>query len=195
MAEAEEIATRKRAADDEEEYDSDAVKRPRVESDANEAEQQPSNLPADFFSTPRPPQTEDDAEDEKPADPPPVTATKAVDPALDADWEVFQREVLNAPDLNEMFERATIAVEPQLVPVTHEGIPQQEDIQPDATSEERAAEAKRKQKAQEEKELIMDRLLDEERAQEEADMRVSVMKGRLDALKKKRAAKGKPTPS
>jgi zinc finger protein 830 len=34
----------------------------------------------------------------------------------------------------------------------------------------------------------MDRLLDEEAAQEEADMKVFVMKGRLEALKKRREA-------
>jgi len=32
----------------------------------------------------------------------------------------------------------------------------------------------------------MDRLLDEERAQEEADMKVTVMKNKLELLKKKR---------
>jgi zinc finger protein 830 len=44
----------------------------------------------------------------------------------------------------------------------------------------------RKRKAEDEKELIMDRLLEEERAQEEADAKVVLLKGRLDALKKRR---------
>jgi zinc finger protein 830 len=35
----------------------------------------------------------------------------------------------------------------------------------------------------------MDRLLDEEQAQEEADMKVSVMKARLEMLKQKRRAR------
>ena len=40
----------------------------------------------------------------------------------------------------------------------------------------------------EERELIMDRLLEEERAQEDADMRVHLMKNKLEGLKKRREA-------
>jgi zinc finger protein 830 len=40
----------------------------------------------------------------------------------------------------------------------------------------------------EERELIMDRLLEEERAQEDADMRVHLMKKKLESLKKRREA-------
>ena len=36
--------------------------------------------------------------------------------------------------------------------------------------------------------MIMDRLIEEEQAQEEADARVSVLKNKLEALKKKREA-------
>jgi len=42
------------------------------------------------------------------------------------------------------------------------------------------------QREQDEKELIMDRVLDEERAQEEADMRVERMKKKIENFKKKR---------
>ena len=49
-------------------------------------------------------------------------------------------------------------------------------------------EAKRRRKEQEERELIMDRLLEEEQAQEEADARVSVLKSKLEALKRNREA-------
>ena len=49
-------------------------------------------------------------------------------------------------------------------------------------------EARRRRKEQDERELIMDRLLEEEQAQEEADARVSVLKNKLDALRKKREA-------
>ena len=41
-------------------------------------------------------------------------------------------------------------------------------------------------KAQEEKELIMDRILDEERAQEDADEKVRAVKARLALVRKKR---------
>jgi len=46
----------------------------------------------------------------------------------------------------------------------------------------------KKLKEQDERELIMDRLLEEERAQEEADAKVMLLKSRLDALKQKRQA-------
>lgn len=47
-------------------------------------------------------------------------------------------------------------------------------------------EALRRRKAEEERELIMDRLMDEERAQEEADARVTVLKSKLETLRKQR---------
>jgi zinc finger protein 830 len=43
-------------------------------------------------------------------------------------------------------------------------------------------------KQREEKELIMDRILEEERAQEDADERVAALKARLVAVKAKRVA-------
>jgi zinc finger protein 830 len=48
---------------------------------------------------------------------------------------------------------------------------------------------KSRKRLQEERELIMDRLLDEERAQEDADAKVSALKARLQAIKLKRAAR------
>ena len=56
-------------------------------------------------------------------------------------------------------------------------------------SEEERAEVERRRKEQEEKELIMDRLVEEERAQEEADERVSALKSRLERAKAARRAK------
>jgi zinc finger protein 830 len=55
--------------------------------------------------------------------------------------------------------------------------------------EELTEEEKRRWRAQEEAELVMDRLMNEERAQEEADARVSVMKARLEAMRRQREAK------
>ena len=44
------------------------------------------------------------------------------------------------------------------------------------------------QKEQEGRELIMDRLMEEEQAQEEADARVTALKTKLEALKARREA-------
>lgn len=47
---------------------------------------------------------------------------------------------------------------------------------------------RRKRELQEERELVMDRLIEEERAQEDADAKVNALKSRLEAIKLKRAA-------
>ncbi|KAK7051089.1 hypothetical protein VNI00_005201 [Paramarasmius palmivorus] len=145
----------------------------------------PKGFPADFFSDPsRAPVFEPDEEDqdqgtEENAQPPPPKTQ------LDLEWERFQKEVVNAPDFRETYENATVAAEPVMAEVM-EGIPVTEAAaeQPEEVDEEEL----RRRKEQEERELIMDRILDEERAQEEADMKVTVMKNKLDALKKKRLA-------
>ena len=184
----------------EEEPDSMETKRRRGEDSHLESS---SGFPADFFSNPSHlplPPASDDSEDEgdnskpesKPASFPPVGSS-----VLDLEWEQFQRDVLNAPDHHDTYERATIFAEPELASETPEGFPSQQidDIPavdlPNKINEGEAA----RHKEQDERELIMDRLLDEERAQEEADMKVSVMKSRLDALKKRRAARKAKTNS
>jgi len=108
---------------------------------------------------------------------------------LDLEWEMFQRDVVNVTDDRETFDRATLAAEPELVSQTTEGIPirQTEESQME-TSNNMDDETTRRKREQDERELIMDRLLDEERAQEDADLKVSVLKNRLDALKQKRRA-------
>ncbi|RDB30965.1 hypothetical protein Hypma_000124 [Hypsizygus marmoreus] len=153
-------------------------------------------FPTDFFSDPSRaalPPASDDSEDEDamkdvvPAQPRPP----AVPPSqIDLEYERFQRELLmlNGQDKRETYERATLFAEPEIVvDQTAEGFPVEEgeDGQTEL-SQKLDEEAARKQKQQDERELIMDRLLDEERAQEEADMRVTVMKARLEALKVKR---------
>ena len=78
--------------------------------------------------------------------------------------------------------------EPELLEENVAGLPTGEPPQADIGVGEvqRSEEDSRKRKEVEEKELIMDRLFEEERAQEEADAKVELLKGRLDALKKRR---------
>ena len=166
----------------------------------------PKGLPADFFSDPsKAPVLDDGDEDEDeddasaPAQPlqPPKEKTQ-----IDLEWEQFQATVVrnNATeeDANEArqetFQRATVMAEPELVPEANEGFPPtvtdgdgapvQEEEPKEETEEE-----KQRRKEQEERELIMDRLIEEERAQEEADERVGLLKAKVEAMKRMREAK------
>ncbi|KAI0663699.1 hypothetical protein C8Q70DRAFT_1042378 [Cubamyces menziesii] len=150
-----------------------------------------SALPADFFSDPSqapPPPEEDEEDGENGAGAPSADAPQDV---LDLEWQQFQASVVNAPDLHETYERATIVAEPELAPEVPQGFPgstvagAEEPVEePEVLDEE----ALRRKKEQEERELIMDRLVEEEQAQEEADARVTQLKSKLEALKKKREA-------
>ncbi|KAJ7726056.1 hypothetical protein DFH07DRAFT_246031 [Mycena maculata] len=168
-----------------EEQDSDSD----MESKRRKLEDPSSQFPADFFSDPSraplPPQSDDEEDEDKPPAIQPVSAPAT---SMDAEWERFQRDVVNATDHRETYENATIMAEPVFASETPEGFPpQQGDGAPDQANKLEEEEARRR-KEQDERELIMDRLLDEERAQEEADMKVTVMKNRLDALMRKRNA-------
>ncbi|RPD60972.1 hypothetical protein L226DRAFT_53475 [Lentinus tigrinus ALCF2SS1-7] len=168
-------------------------------------------LPADFFSDPSmaPPPAEDD-EDEDDANGAGQGAGAPTAPAqadgkqdvLDLEWQRFQQSVLNAPDYQETYERATVAAEPVLAAEVPQGFPSASGAEgvvdgEGERHEELDEEAKRRRKEQDERELIMDRLMEEEQAQEEADARVSVLKNKLEALKRNReaarAAKAKKT--
>ncbi|KZW02875.1 hypothetical protein EXIGLDRAFT_759583 [Exidia glandulosa HHB12029] len=174
-------------------------------------EEQPGarGFPANFFSDPSRalPADDDDEQDEEEA---PATApASAPAPAseLDAEWEAFQKNVINA-DLaaesrEESFARATVAAEPELLEELPQGFPAElaarrraaqaqldEPPPPAPVPEETEAEKKRRLE-KEEKELIMDRILEEERLQEEADNKVTALKARLDLIKRQRAAKQK----
>ncbi|KAI0324321.1 hypothetical protein GY45DRAFT_1331655 [Cubamyces sp. BRFM 1775] len=189
-------------------------KRPRVESteegdeDPRDGEPRPAStgasstaparsaLPADFFSDPSqaPPPPEEDEEDIN-ADgsgAPNANATGSSQDVLDLEWQQFQASVVNAPDLQETYERATIVAEPELAPEVPQGFPGSTVAGAEEPAEEVPEvldeEALRRKKEQEERELIMDRLLEEEQAQEEADARVTQLKNKLEALKKKREA-------
>jgi zinc finger protein 830 len=152
-----------------------------------------SNLPLDFFSDPSraplPSFNDPDGEGEtgetaaltKPTD-------GGGDSSLDQEWVQFQQSVINAPDSAATYDRATIFAEPELVSDPTEGFPTHDDHGAHASPVTRVDEDERRRKDQEERELIMDRLMDEERAQEEADMKVTIMKNKLAALRKRREA-------
>ncbi|KIM84409.1 hypothetical protein PILCRDRAFT_818775 [Piloderma croceum F 1598] len=194
LREQEEKARGKRKAEEEGSWspDSEGSKRRRVDHDDDNGSPAPAQsdgmFPGDFFSDPSraplPPASDESEDDVE------VTApVKQPASELDLEWEKFQQTVLNPPDEREKYERATVFAEAELASEIPEGFPQ---LQPDDAKVEAPSkmdeEHARKQKEQDERELIMDRLLDEEVAQEEADMKVAVMKGRLEALKKKRQA-------
>ncbi|KIL67471.1 hypothetical protein M378DRAFT_101854 [Amanita muscaria Koide BX008] len=99
---------------------------------------------------------------------------------VESEYRQFQLEVLAVSDADEKYEGATVVAEPELF------------VDPDPLSGSPEAPTSREKKLDddqrrvEEREMILDRLLDEERAQEDADMRVNLMKKRLEAIKTKR---------
>ncbi|KAK0193602.1 hypothetical protein F5146DRAFT_926119 [Armillaria mellea] len=177
---------KRKSADDE---DMDVVDEPAAKK--AKSSNAPAGFPADFFSNPSlaptPTADEDGSDDEDLTEKPPAAVLQNPPSGIDEEWERFQRDVINAPEYQDTYENATVFAEPVMVSETPEGFPAQETeaVTVDSTP---LDEERRKQKEQDERELIMDRLLDEEQAQEEADMKVTVMKSRLDALKKQRAA-------
>ncbi|KAJ3997845.1 hypothetical protein F5050DRAFT_1345901 [Lentinula boryana] len=173
------------AMQEEETSSETATKKPRLVESSN-------GFPADFFSDPSRaiPLTSGDFDDEvdQPALATEVAPTTISKEPLDLEWERFQREVVNAPDYKETYENATIFAEPVMAPEVPEGFPVPEtSSEPQEPSKMEEQEARR-QKEMDERELIMDRLLEEERAQEEADMKVFAMKNKLEILRKKREA-------
>ena len=96
---------------------------------------------------------------------------------LDQEYDLFQRGFLT--DHSQTYDRATIVAEP--VPASPY-IPEF----PASTAVLTQNEGEKDTRDYEERELIMDRLLEEERAQEDADMRVHLMKNKLEGLKKRR---------
>jgi zinc finger protein 830 len=163
------------------------------------------NLPGDFISnTSRVPPP-------SPPGDPAVDSTDATDAssvkrtAVDLEWENFQQTVLGAPRREDLFERATISAAPDVSDVS-QGFPSSlGDTNLARISDRLEGEIDRERRERDEvslapipsfssslkswqKELIMDRLFDEEQAQEEADTKVVVMKGRLTALKNRRRA-------
>ncbi|KAK2463482.1 hypothetical protein APHAL10511_004568 [Amanita phalloides] len=142
-----------------------------LSSKKRKVEQQNPALPADFFSKPR---------DSSPSDHE-IAVTTAMD--LESEYERFQHEVVAPPDPLETYDYATIVAEPQLVSEDSSGFPGEPTTATPASAVEKEAEQR---KDEEERELILDRLVEEERAQEDADMRVDLMRKRLEAVKRKR---------
>ncbi|KDQ13475.1 hypothetical protein BOTBODRAFT_45173 [Botryobasidium botryosum FD-172 SS1] len=190
-----------------------ASKKRRVEGDmdvgGDEDDEPPasSGFPANFFSDPsRAPPPRAAASDDEDEDGAGIgtgaTPTQApTNTTLDAEWDAFSRTVLSAPKAPadaDAYAHATVFAEPELITAqTDDGFPSSvltKEPQPEEKVEETEDQI-RKRKEQEEKELIMDRILEEERAQEDADGRVVALKARLEYVKRKRAearaAKGK----
>lgn len=172
-------------------------KKPKVmpEDLSGSAPKHLNTFPSKFFSDPaRVPirSSNDGSSDEDEVHPIPMPPV-AIDNPVDLEWQRFQQEVLTpAPtsvdQRHEAFKRATVFAEPELLPENVQGLPSREPLGADAVVAEvpRNEEELRKRKEEDERELIMDRFLEEERAQEEADAKVVLLKGRLDALKKRR---------
>jgi len=185
---AEAEAKGKRKADDDESMPTPepADKKRRVE---------PAGFPTDFFSDPGRALSapEHDSDSDAEMDGPPATAPVTTQPLapkadVDLEYERFQRELLISDKKPEMYEAATVFAEPVLVSSANDGFPVEEA----AMTEEAPAKTEeeiRLQKQEEERELIMDRLFEEERAQEDADSRVSLMKARIEMAKKRREQK------
>ncbi|KAF8638188.1 hypothetical protein AX17_002385 [Amanita inopinata Kibby_2008] len=144
-------------------------------------EQSTTNVPIDFFSNKaRSMSTSDTEANDFDKDSLPAT--------LDVEYERFQREVLTLPDYPETYDRATIVAEPELV--SEQSLGGLPSAGPAVTethlSVERADALEVDKNETEERELILDRLLEEERSQEEADMRVGLMKKRIENVRRRR---------
>ncbi|CAL1715743.1 unnamed protein product [Somion occarium] len=177
-------AQAKRKASDEQEDQQD-LKKARLESSPPPA----TGFPTDFFSDPTkaPPLQADIFEDDESAE------HKQPD-VIDLEWQQFQQAVLNPPETHETYERATIIAEPVPNPELPTGFPPLASAAEPAPEPELDEEALRRKREQDDREIIMDRLLEEERLQEEADAKVTMLKTRLDMIKKRReAAKAKRT--
>ncbi|KAK7686139.1 hypothetical protein QCA50_010951 [Cerrena zonata] len=175
--------------DDEPLPDSLDPKRPKLDQPVS------SGFPTDFFSDPSkapPLQAEDESDQEdQSADTQPATA--ASQDVIDLEWQQFQQAMLNPPeadiDTRDTYDRATVMAEPVLNDEVPAGFPPRPDQAAEAEPEEELDEdALRKRKELDERELIMDRLLEEERLQEEADAKVSMLKNKLEMIKKRREA-------
>lgn len=197
---------KRRAVDNEEEHVTEQ-ERPKKRKLSLETSPQASiiqsagTFPSDFFSNPLKaplvPSVGEDTDEEveeaagkvEEVSPIPVIQNQPAPSAIDAEWEKFQQTVLDDTDGRDTaYERATIFVEPVLAVDVPEGFPPREVDDGQAEEEHAPAteEELRRKKEQDERELIMDRLMEEEMAQEEADAKVFLLKQRLARLRKNR---------
>ncbi|KAF8322725.1 hypothetical protein DL93DRAFT_2093294 [Clavulina sp. PMI_390] len=123
---------------------------------------------------------------------------------IDDEFAAFERAIQAASkatakqDANlAAYAKATVSAEPELIDedtIARSGFPppelsKQEQERRQQEAEEQNAIDEQRRKEEEERELIMDRLVEEERAQEDADAKVTALKARLEAIRLKRAAK------
>ena len=147
------------------------------------------SFPQDFFSDPSraPISLSEDESDEELEDSAPTQQLRPSN-EVDLEYQRFQLELVKNADPSETYDRATVFAEPVLASTDIPGFPtnagEAAPIQPVDLTEEQI----RSKREQEDRELIMDRLLEEERAQEDADMRVQLLKTKLEGLRKKREA-------
>lgn len=180
------------AARDEDEVDEHDSKKRRVDAPDSGA-----GFPANFFSDPSRavPAAGADDDDDMDTEPAAPAAAAPATSELDLEWDAFQRNVINADiaaeTREESFARATVVAEPELVEELPQGFPaelaerraaaraalEHKADDPPPPPEETEAQ-KRLRREQEDKELIMDRILEEERLQEEADNKVAALKVR-----------------
>lgn len=137
--------------------------------------------PNDFFSDPShvpviPEFPSDESNDDANDINLPETTARSTS-VLDLEYDLFQRGFLT--DHSQTYNQATIVAEPSPASPYIPGFPA-------SIAMLTQNEGKKDAKDYEERELIMDRLLEEERAQEDADMRVHLMKNKLEGLKKRR---------
>lgn len=154
---------------------------------------QSQSFPQDFFSDPSraPIPLSEGESDEEVEDGAATLATQHHPPSTEVDLEYqrFQLELLKNADPSETYDRATVVAEPVLASTDIPGFPTNADEAVSTQPVDLTEEQTRSKREQEDRELIMDRLLEEERAQEDADMRVQLLKTKLEALRKKRASK------
>jgi zinc finger protein 830 len=165
---------------------------------------------------------DDDDEDAMDQDEKGTTTTTAPKSQFDAEWDAFERDLqalsthptrqgpaATTTDSREAYARATIAAEPELVsglvglPASsgQEGGAAQGSGEVDGDGDGEGGKKtaiseseERRRKEMDERELMMDRFVEEERAQEDAYNRVALLRNRVQMLKQKRElakAKGK----
>lgn len=183
----------KRKAEEVEESEEDVVVGDNKKRKIDEGDG--GGFPDDFFSDPS----------LAPPLPTPAPAEEPTKSAIDLEFEAFQRELAATEEeaeetKHDVYSYATTFSEPSLVPsstfpsstsMPSASLPSSTPAaEPTAAETRKEDQLKRKEKELEERELIMDRLLDEERAQEEADEKVRVLKKRVESMKLRRAGKG-----
>lgn len=189
---------------DEDEHDSETTgkrKGPAAEVQSSQVEKkrkveetllQNQTFPRDFFSDPSQApiplsegESDEEVEDSAPAFPSQHLPSSS---EVDLEYQQFQLELLKNVDPSETYDRATVVAEPVLASTDIPGFPTNADEVASTQPVELTEEQTRSKREQDDRELIMDRLLEEERAQEDADMRVQLLKAKLEGLRKKREA-------